>query len=275
MESKLPCASGKGSRVILDVAGERIAIASEFLGFAIRTLTSIPRAALRRGSEVVRQFERVAWGSLPIVVIAGLSVGVVTWLQTRRLLVTYGVESTLPSILAAAVLVETGPMLAALMVAGKMGAGLGAELGSMVLTEEIDALEVLGAPPIPTLVAPRALACALAVPFLTVVLDAAAILGGLLAEWLGGEMTAQVYGQKSLLFLKLSDVIPATLKTSVFGLLVGVIGCWVGLRADRSAESVGKAATRGVVATMAAVFAANMAIVPMIQAAAAALGWTA
>lgn len=260
--------------MIFQVLRERTEIALEFLSFGMRTLLMIPGVCFRRGSDVVHQFERVVWGSLPIVLVGGMSVGLVTWLQTRRLLVTYGVESTLPSILAVAVLVETGPMLAALIVAGKMGAGLGAELGSMVLTEEIDALEVMGAPVIPTLVAPRAAACALALPFLTVILGAAALLGGLAAELTGGEMTAQVYAQKSLIFLKLSDVIPATLKTSLFGLLVGLIGCWVGLKADRSAESVGKAATRGVVGSMGAVFAANVAIVPLLQAGVAALGWT-
>ncbi len=260
--------------MIFRVFRERTEAALEFLGFGTRALLAIPGVCIHRGSEVVRQFERVIWGSLPIVVVGGLSVGLVTWLQTRRMLVTYGIESTLPSILAAAILVETGPMLAALMVAGKMGAGLGAELGSMVLTEEVDALEVLGAPAIPTLVAPRAMACGLAVPFLTVILGAAALLGGLLAELAGGEMTAQIYGQKSLLFLKLSDVIPATLKTSVFGLLTGLTGCWAGLKADRSAESVGKAATRGVVWSMAGVFAANVAIVPLLQAGVVAIGWT-
>jgi phospholipid/cholesterol/gamma-HCH transport system permease protein len=244
-----------------------------FIDFVFQTCASVPGAVFRRLGEVVRQFEHVAVHSVPIVVGAGLSVGVVAWFQTHRLLVAHGAEATLPSFLAVVVLVEVGPVLAGLMAAARMGAGLAAELGSMVFNEEIDACVVLGADPVRTLVTPRAIACALAVPLLTVVIDASALLGGLLAEMAAGKASISLFWNRALVFLKLSDVIPATLKTAVFGLVVGLVACWTGLNAEPSAEAVGRAATRGVVRSILGVFAANVIMVPCIQFACETMGW--
>ncbi len=251
----------------------RLDSAAGLVSFVVRTCAAVPGALFKRPGDVMRQFEHVAVESLPIVVGAGFSVGLIAWLQTDRALSATGAESMLPSFLAVAVLVELGPMLAGLLVAARMGAGMAAELGSMVLNEEIDARVALGADPVPTLVAPRAIACALAVPLLTVVIDAAALLGSLAAELAGGRSTAALFWSKSLVFLRLPDIVPATLKTAVFGLVVGLIACRTGLTAGRSAEAVGHAAIRGVVHSILGVFAANVVMVPCIQAATEALGF--
>jgi phospholipid/cholesterol/gamma-HCH transport system permease protein len=245
-----------------------------FIAFVLQTCAAAPGAVVHRTGEVIRQFEQVAVRSLPIVVGAGFSVGLVAWLQTHRLLAAHGAESTLPSFLAVAVLVEIGPILAGLLVAARMGAGLAAELGSMVQSEEIDARIVLGADPVPTLIAPRAIACALAVPLMTVIIDASALLGSLAAELTTGKSTIPLFWNKALVFLRLSDVVPATLKTAVFGLLVALIACWTGMNAERSSEAVGRAAIRGVVRAILVVFAANVVMVPVIQIIAEAMGWS-
>jgi phospholipid/cholesterol/gamma-HCH transport system permease protein len=241
--------------------------------FSVRVLAAVPVALATRPGDVIAQFERVALQSLPIVLGAGVSVGLVMWFQTHRLLAAHGAESTLPSFLGVVVLVEIGPMLAGLLVAARMGAGLAAELGSMTLNEEIDARIILGSSPALTLVAPRTLACALAAPLLTVIIDAAALGGGLAAELAAGGLSPAVYGNRAMDFLRLADIVPATLKTSLFGVLVGLVGCWTGLNAGRSSEAVGRAATAGVVRSILAVFAANVVLIPLVQTVIDAAGW--
>ncbi len=255
--------------------GDSGAVGSGVGGLArlgLATCVAVPGVCLRRAGDIVREFEWVAVHGSGVVLAAGVCVGAAAWLQTHRLLAQHGAESTLPSFLAVAVLVEIGPLLAGLILAGRAGAGLAAEMAAMVQNEEIDARLALGTNVAAGLVAPRAIACMFAVPFLTIVLDAAALGGGFLAESSSGRASAALYWSKSLVFLEPGDVIPATLKTAVFGWLVATSACWTGLNAGRSTQDVGRAAIRGVVLSVVVVFVSNLIMIPFIQALPGVLG---
>jgi phospholipid/cholesterol/gamma-HCH transport system permease protein len=235
--------------------------------FTLRATVALP-AALRRPGEVLVQLHRVLLGALPLGVTAGAAIGVVVWMHLRGALQSVGGPGAvqyLPQALALAVVLEFAPTAAGLLVAGRSGASLGAELGSMRLTEQVDALEVLGLSPLRELVAPRLLACMLSLPLLTLFIMYLALGSGYLAEALGGSMTLTQYFNECLRVLGLRDVIPATLKTVVFGYLIGVVGCYQGMSARGGTEGVGRAATGGVVLSIFLVLVADVVLVKAIQ----------
>src|SRR5262249_20835703 len=236
--------------------------------FAVRALAAMP-LAFRRPRDIFAQLYEVLIGALPLGVVAGLAAGAVVWMHLRataeRIAGPSAIE-VLPRALALAVVLEFAPMIAGLIVAGRSGASLGAELGSMRLTEQIDALEVLGLSPLRQLVAPRVLACTLALPLLTVFIAYLAIVSGYLAEWAGGGAISWVrYIQICVRALSLSDVIPPILKTLAFGYLIGVTGCYAGMTAEGGTEGVGRAATRGVVVSIFLVLIADVILVRLSQ----------
>jgi phospholipid/cholesterol/gamma-HCH transport system permease protein len=235
--------------------------------FAFRALLALP-AALRRPGDLLVQLHQVLLGALPLGLTAGAAIGVVVWIHLRGTLQTVGGPAAvqyLPQALALAVTLEFAPITAGLLVAGRSGASLGAELGSMRLTEQVDALEVLGLAPLRELVAPRLLACVLALPLLTLFVGYLALGAGYLAEAVGGSLSWAQYTNEALRVLRLRDVVPATLKTAVFGYLIGVAGCYHGLHAEGGTEGVGRAATRGVVASIFLVLVADVVLVRAIQ----------
>lgn len=235
--------------------------------FAGRVLLVLP-LSLRRVSGVLVPLYHILVGALPLGAAAGTAIGVVVWLHLRGTLQTVGgpgAVAYLPQALALAVVLEFAPLAAGLIVAGRSGASLGAELGSMRLTEQIDALEVLGLSPLRELVAPRVLACMLTLPLLTLFIAYLALGAGYAAEALGGTLSWTQYRTECLRVLMLRDAVPAVLKTIVFGLLIGLSGCWFGMNAQGGTEGVGQAATRGVVVSIFLVLVSDVALVKLIQ----------
>lgn len=235
-----------------------------FAGFALRALALAPFAVFRP-RELCQQLFQVLLGALPLGGVAGLALGVVVWLHLHQVLDRFGAAGYLPQALALAVTLEFAPTGAGLIVASRSGASLGAELGSMRLTEQIDAMEVLGLPPGRYLIGPRVLACTLALPLLTIFIAYLALAGSFAAESMGGHMRWQEYQNACLRSLRVQDVVPATLKTMVFGYLTGVAGCWFGMQAQGGTEGVGRAATRGVVWSVFLVLASNVFLVQAIH----------
>jgi phospholipid/cholesterol/gamma-HCH transport system permease protein len=235
--------------------------------FAARAVPASVVAAPRAG-RWVRPLYAVLIGGLPLAAVTGLALGVVIWLHTREVLERTGTGAVeyLPTFLAAAVLLELAPVGAGLIVAARTGASLGAELASMRVSEQIDALELLGVSPVRRLVGPRVVACVLAAPLLHVLIAATALGSGYVAETLTGSTSYLKFATASLRELALEDVLPAGLKTLAFGLVVGVTGCFIGMTARDGSEGVGRAATDSVVACCLLVLVADVLLVMLIKA---------
>jgi phospholipid/cholesterol/gamma-HCH transport system permease protein len=238
----------------------------EWTHFAGRGCLSALISVIRPGLWL-RPLYSVLVGGLPLAAVLGVALGAVIWMHTRQVLErTAGATDMLPTVLAAAVLLELAPVGAGLIVAARTGASLGAELASMRVSEQVDALELLGVSPMRLLIAPRVLACILAVPMLHVLVSALAIGSGFAAETMSGSTSWLKYQTAVLAELRLPEIVPAGLKTLVFGGLIGTTGCYVGLSAKGGSEGVGKAATDSVVACSLLVLLADVLLVGLIRA---------
>jgi phospholipid/cholesterol/gamma-HCH transport system permease protein len=241
-----------------------VAGVGEFTHFAGRALIAA-FCAVRRPGTLLHQLYAVLIGALPLGFVAGIALGAVVWMHTHSVLARTGTVDYLPTILAAAVLLELSPIGAGLIVAARTGSSLGAELGAMRISEQIDAMEMLGVPALRTLVGPRVLACMIALPLVHIFISALALGSGFLAENIVGHTNWLRYQTACLRELYANEIIPAALKTIVFGFLIGVAGCYQGLRAEGGTEGVGRAATSAVVTACLLVIAADVFLVGVIQ----------
>jgi phospholipid/cholesterol/gamma-HCH transport system permease protein len=214
--------------------------------------------------EVARQIFEIGWKSMPLIAAAGFSIGVVLSMHTRASLERFGAEAMIPAGLAIALIRETGPLVTALLVAGRVGAGIGAELGAMKVTEQIDALEAVAVDSFKYLAVTRIVACILAMPLLTTITDFCGIIGGFLAETTISGMSWELYSRRAFSLIEFQDFIPATFKTAVFGLIIGTIGCYLGFTTTQGTEGVGRTATRSVVLSSILVIVSNVVLVRLI-----------
>jgi phospholipid/cholesterol/gamma-HCH transport system permease protein len=233
---------------------------SVFGGKAVREVF-LPPFEVR---ETIRQIYELGVRSAPLIAVSGLAVGVVLSMYTRASLERFGAESMIPSGLAIALVRETGPLTAALLLSGRIGAGIGAELGAMRVTEQIDALEASAVDAFRYLVVTRVIACVIALPILTTVMNFAGMLGGFLAETTATGMSIGLYFNRAFELIDMSDYIPATMKTMVFGFIIATMSSYLGFTTTSGTEGVGRASTRAVVLSSILIIVSNVILVRLI-----------
>ena len=214
--------------------------------------------------ETVRQLFELGCRSVPLIAASGFAVGVVLSMHTRASLARFGAEALIPAGLAMALVRETGPLTAGLLLSGRIGAGIGAELGAMKVTEQIDALEATAVDSFRYLVVTRVIACVIALPLLTTVMNVMGILGGFVAETAITGLPMRTYFRQAFSPIQFSDLIPATLKTMVFGFIIATAASYLGVNTTRGTEGVGQASTRSVVLSSMLLILANVLLVRII-----------
>lgn len=198
-------------------------------------------------SELLKQCFEIGYRSLPLVGVTGFIMGVVLTLQTRPTLMEFGAESWMPTMVGISIVREIGPVITALICAGRVGSSIGAELGSMKVTEQIDAMEASGTNPFKYLVVTRIVACTLMLPVLVILADSIALFGSFLVENSKGEVSFQLYFNQVFESLDFGDIIPATAKSFFFGFAIGLVGCYKGYNSTKGTAGVGLAANSAVV----------------------------
>jgi len=209
-------------------------------------------------NELVKQCYIVGCKSLPLVGITGFIMGLVLTIQARPTLEQFGAESWLPAMVAVSIIREIGPVITALICAGKVGSGIGAELASMRVTEQIDAMEVSGMNPFKYLVVTKILSTTFMIPLLVVFADSISLYGSYVGVNLKGDVSFQLFFSQVVEKLKFSDLFPAFIKTFFFGFAIGLIGSFKGYNSNSGTEGVGKSANSAVVVASLLVFIIDM-----------------
>jgi phospholipid/cholesterol/gamma-HCH transport system permease protein len=236
------------------------ALIGNFTSFGLRALGAAFVAPFEWQYFLI-QVEATGWQSLPLIAAAGLALGVVMTMHTRSLLVSLGAGAWAPTLQSASFFNELGPLVTGLLVAGRAGAGIGAELANMRVTEQIDAIEVFSIDSFKFLVVTRILACILVLPLLTVFMDTTGLLGGFFSEYFIAHMSFTEYVTSAFSSVGWANLIPPTLKTCVFGFIIGTVSCYYGYTINEGSDGVRRAATNSVVLSSLLIILADVILV--------------
>lgn len=221
-----------------------------FVGRYFRELVKPPY----EWKELMKQSYLIGYKSLPLVGITGFIMGLVLTIQSRPTLAEFGAESWLPAMISVSIVREIGPVITGLICAGKVGSGIGAELASMKVTEQIDAMEVSGVNPFKYIIVTRVFAITLMLPLLTVYNDVISMFGSFVGVNIKGDVSFHLYISQALAQLSFSDVIPSIIKTMAFGMAIGLISCYYGYYSNKGTAGVGQAANSSVVTASLIIF---------------------
>jgi phospholipid/cholesterol/gamma-HCH transport system permease protein len=237
--------------------------AGEVSLFGFRALGGFFRRPFE-GEQIRRHLAEMGSKSLPLIIASGFALGAVLTLHTRSTLVTFGATAWIPAVQALAFFLEIGPLVTGLLVAGRVGSGIGAVLSNMRATEQIDAIESLSIDSFKYLVVPRIIACTLALPILTLFLDFSGLFGGFLSEYTASRLSFYMYLTRSFSSFEWSNFYAPTLKTAVFGFVIGTISSFLGYTTNEGAQGVGKAATRSVVVSSLLIILLDVLLIKLI-----------
>jgi phospholipid/cholesterol/gamma-HCH transport system permease protein len=230
-----------------DFAKQKVQAVQDYTLLAARSVANVFRKPLYFG-DMVRQADLIGVGSLPIVVLTGFFTGGVLALQTANTLQRFGSITLIGQLVSTSMVRELGPVLTGLMVAGRNSSGMASELGSMVVTEQIDAMRALGTDPIKKLVTPRVTATVFMLFFLSIISDLLGLAGGLMVAKLFLSLDARQYWSNAWQALVFQDVFMGLVKPVMFGFIIATVGCFYGMTARGGTQGVGRATTQAVVA---------------------------
>jgi phospholipid/cholesterol/gamma-HCH transport system permease protein len=251
--------------LLADFAKKRVLAVQEFALLSGRAFKNIFRSP-HYAADILFQMDFIGFGSLPIVVLTGFFTGAVLALQTSKTLGTFGETSLTGQVVSLSLVRELGPVLTSLMVAGRNSSGIASELGSMMVSEQIDAMRALGTDPNKKLVVPRLIATVFMLPLLTIVSDFMGLLGGFAVSFYIVHLNSNQYWSKAYHSLKYDDVGQGLLKPFIFAFIVALVGCFYGLKTRGGTQGVGRATTQAVVTASVLILATDFVVTKLILA---------